>query len=192
MLLVGCSACEELMGFFVEPQPDVENPKTFTGREIAFSYPGNWKATASTLCEGEITARIVEIESAGNAYLAVQVFSPAMSLDPAELLEETTREMHMEISRVSGGLVNSGDGITTDVTRQLLGAVRPGKKRSLTVEVFGERVPHTIEIYAVELQNLSVVVLSTGADEDLRKLGPGYALVLDSLQLVAQPTPPSL
>jgi hypothetical protein len=191
VLLSGCSACEEVMGFFVEPKPDVENPKTFTGREIGFSYPGNWKATESTLSEGEIVARIVELESAGTAYLAIQVFRPAMPLDATELLDETTREMHMEISRISGGLVDSGDGITTDVTRQLLGAVRSGKRRSVSVTMLGERVPHTIEIYVAELEHLTVAVLSTGADEDLRKLEPGYAMVLDSLRLVPGLAPPS-
>ncbi|MBW2278067.1 MAG: hypothetical protein JRF63_11270 [Deltaproteobacteria bacterium] len=184
-LLAGCSSCEAVSGFFVEPAPELEHPQTYSGAEVAFYYPGNWKATESNLSDVGVTAKIIEVESAGNAYLAVQIFTPALPLDALELLDETTRAMHAEVSRMSGGLVRSGDGITTDVTRQLLGAVRAGKRRQLTLEVLGEQVPHTIEVYAVELAQLSVVVLTTGADEDMSRLGPGYAQVLDSLQLVA-------
>jgi len=188
--LLGCSSCEEVSGFFVEPAPELETPKTYSGAEVAFQYPGNWTARESNLSEPGITAKIVEVESAGNAYLAVQIFKPALPLEVTDLLDEMTRGMHAEIARLSGGLASSGDGVTQDVTRQLLGTIRPGKRRQISLQVLGEQVPHTIEAYVVELSQMTVCILSSGADDDMSRLGPGYAQVLDSLQVVAQPVLP--
>jgi hypothetical protein len=189
-LLAGCSTCSDISGFFVEPEPDLENPNTYGGAEVAFRYPGNWKATESILSELGVTAKIIELESPGNAYLAVQVFNPALPIDVSDMLDETTRMMQQEMARITGGLVTADHGVTVDCSRQLLGALRQGKRRSLSVEVLGERVPHTVEIYVVEISGYTIVVLTTGADEDMSRLGPGYALALDTLQVVAQPAAP--
>jgi hypothetical protein len=186
-LLSGCSSCGDVLGFFVEPTPDIDNPKQYARGGITFSYPGNWNLTQSALAEAGISIDIIEISSQGNAYMAVQVFTPALPLELTEILDETTKVMHEEVSRMTGGLVRSDDGTTRDVSRQVLGAVRPGLERQVTIEVLGERTPHTIEVYGAEFAAISVVVISSAADEDLHKIGPGYALVLDSLAVVGQP-----
>ncbi len=52
-----CEALEEVSGFLgFEPEPDLENPKTYKGDSISFSYPGNW-----TIDKGEVEEITVDL-----------------------------------------------------------------------------------------------------------------------------------
>ena len=169
---------------FGEPKPDVANKQTFSGEGLHFDYPGNWESQVEReTVEGGVTLTSIFVQAKrGNAMAIVQQFSPAVPVDYDMLVAEFVKGVQEGMPGFASAKQLDG-GQWPAINRTLVGADRPGRQVHYAAEVLGESVPHTVEIFFVELEDRTVVVYTQVPDEDRGKAVPGFDLLLDSLAM---------
>jgi hypothetical protein len=169
-------------GFFFEPKPDVDKPKSTSVAGLEVSYPGNWKTELASSRENGVEVDTLTIESSGNAIALVQVFQPAIEFDADEIHDIYLTELVSAAQATSKGMATlSRDGAPTPFTRTVLGQPAEGRAASHSITLLGERVPHKIETLHQNLPDRSVIVVVQAPTEDWARVEPGFALIYDSL-----------
>jgi hypothetical protein len=181
LLVVALLAVALLAAAGCERRPDVAHPKTFDEGGLSFAYPGNWKATARTLTQGEVTTRSITVESPGTALVMIEEFKPAVEVEAKTFVDEMLRHMDGLAGGKSRGLVRVEALATRPVQERILGATRSGQRYRFRMTALGEKVPHTIAAYRVTLDDRTLVLITQAADDDLRLVEPGFAQILGSV-----------
>lgn len=178
LALAPAAGCQLLMG---EPAADVANPKRYQGHGLAFDFPGNWTQTEETEVIEGIEMVTVSTESPGSSLAIVQQFRPSVPIALDDVLDDFTQGMRESLSEEMGGVVGMTDRSDSSVMHPLLGAPTEGRRKQYTLSLLGEKADHTVDMYAAELGDRSLIVYVQAADEDLEKATPGFELVLGSL-----------
>ena len=181
--LVGGAGCERVMGFFSEPQAQVDAPLRYEKDEISFLYPGNWTIAEEVAQENGFELRTINVESAGNALLMIQSFQPGVEFDLGAHLELTMGAMQEEVGKQVGGLVDSTRGEVTDFEREFLGAKRTGKKAAITITALGDKVSSSVALIGAVLEDRTVLLFTTIPDDDRARVEAGFDQVMTSLKL---------
>ncbi len=171
-------------GMFGEPTPDLDDKQRYAEHGLSFEYPGNWKTEVEQeqLPGGVSLTSITVSGKRGNAMTIVQQFQPAVPVDYDDLVGEFVVGVREAMPGfVEARQLDSGDWPT--IHRQLFGAEREGRKVRYAIELLGESVPHTVDIYFAELEDRLVVVYAQIPDEDRDKAMPGFNLIMDSIAL---------
>ena len=173
--VVGC-------GFFVEPTPDVDNPKQASAGGVEVKYPGNWKTSFESETIEGVEFSSLTIESSGNAIAVVQVFEPSVPLGAEEVFT-TYMEGVTEASKTEmGGLVDVGTQTATTVfSHDLFGQSVEGRTATYQLSMLGETVPHRIQTLHSTTDERTVVVVAQAPAEDWAKAEPGFELVYGSM-----------
>jgi hypothetical protein len=166
-----------------ERRPDLAHPKRFDEGGLAFAYPGNWKVSAETSATGAATIRSITVESPGNGLVMIEEFRPAIPVEPKEFIDSLLGHMKQLASGKTRGLVTIEGLASRPVQRQLLGEPRAGLRRTFRMAALGERVPHTVDGYSVALPDRTLVFVVQAPDEDRRLLEPGFARILDTVEV---------
>ena len=168
-------------GFFVEPAPDIDNPKTASAPGFTMSYPGNWKtSTEAEKIEG-FTVTTLTIESSGNALAMIQVYEPGIEMGAEEVFGLFMSGVQDASKEELGGMLNVNTGSSTAMTRTVIGEEWQGRKGQFTVTLLGEKVPSRIETLQHYAEERSVVVFLQAPSEDWAKAKPGFDQVMDTL-----------
>lgn len=174
-------------GLLGEPTPDLGSPNTVTAFGVGFRYPGNWKLEQSEEVTSDIKVATLTTESRGSGLAMVQIFKPGVPLDAADVLRSFLKELPGAVDETAVGSVAS---VTTqgseDVTRTIAGTTRAGKRSTFRIRVLSETVPHTLEVYAFALGDVSVAIYFQAADEDLAKAGLAFDHIASTLATEAQ------
>ncbi|MEM6292346.1 MAG: hypothetical protein AAGA54_13820 [Myxococcota bacterium] len=175
-LALGC-------GFFMEPTPDVDNPEQASAGAVEVKYPGNWKTSLETDTIEGVEFSSLTIESSGNAIAVVQVFEPAVPLEPDEVftmyMEGVTEASKTEM----GGLVDVGtQTATSPFSHDLLGSSVEGRTATYNLSMLGETVPHKIQTVHTSTDDYTVVVVAQAPAEDWAKAEPGFELIYGSMR----------
>ncbi len=171
-------------GFFIEPTPDVANPKTASVGGVEVSYPGNWKTELETSTQNGVEIGMLTIESSGNAVAMVQVFQPGPELGVDEVyglyldgLKEAAK------TEVGGVLTLESRGAPSSFSHALFGQPAEGRTGNHEISLLGEKVPHRFQTIHQELDERTVVVIVQAPTEDWAKVEPGFELVYDGLRV---------
>lgn len=180
--LAAAVACCAGLGcdFFIEPAPDVEHPKEFDLEGITISYPGNWKAVREVEKIEEITMTTATFESGGHATAIVQHMKPGIPVAGTDWAGEYMKGIQQASGEELGGLANVGESVKSPVTHSILGEEREGTRQVFNISLLGESVPHSLDLYPVELEDRTIIFLSQVATEDEAKARPAFDLILDS------------
>lgn len=181
--LVCGAGCERVMGFFSEPKAQVDAPLRYEKDEISFLYPGNWTIAEEVKQENGFELRTINVESAGNALLMIQSFTPGVEFDLAAHLELTMGAMQEEVGKQVGGLVDSTRGEVTDFEREFLGAKRTGKQAAITITALGDKVSSSVALIGAVLEDRTVLLFTTIPDDDRARVEAGFDQVMTSLKL---------
>lgn len=182
-LLVALVLGAHLAAAGCERRPDLAHPKRFDEGGLTFVYPGNWKVTTETTEEGAVRIRSVTVESPGNGIVMIEEFTPAVTVEAKQFLEELLGHMNKLAGGRTRGIVRVDGLASQPVTRRLLGEQRAGLRYRFQMAALGEKAPHTVEGYSATVQGRSLVVVAQAPDEDLRLVEPGFARILDSLEV---------
>jgi hypothetical protein len=181
--LVGGAGCERVLGFFSEPKAQVDAPLRYEKDGISFLYPGNWTIAEEVTQESGVELRTINVESAGNALLMIQSFTPGVEIDLGAHIELTMGAMQEEVGKQVGGLADSTRGAVTDFEREFLGAKRTGKKAAITITALGEKVPSSVALIGAVLEDRTVLLFTTIPDGDRASVEAGFDQVMASLKL---------
>ena len=96
-------------------------------------------------------------------------------------MADLTKEMRAETEGQIGGLVDYAQGDTKPIERMIHGSMRSGLESRFTLSLLGESVPHTAQLFPVELDDRVVLVFLQVADEDRAAHGAGFDMIVDSL-----------
>jgi hypothetical protein len=174
-------ACGSLAcGLFGEPKADVDNPKRYAANGIVFDYPGNWSAKDETETIEGIELHTVEVESSGSALAIVNQYRPGFEIDIDEVADDLVEAMREGLGTL-GKVVSLSPGSQREVEHEIVGAVRYGRERAFDSTALGEKVPHTVRIFPIELDDRTVVLYLQSADEDRAKANPGFDLLLRTI-----------
>jgi hypothetical protein len=175
---------EDIRAFFVEPKPDVAAPLRYQGDLVTFDHPGNWSLRQEDGSESGIRLCSVTVESKGSAQVIVQIFEPAMDIDPDEAATSFLEGIQGQLSGGWTQLLKTGEGQILEVQGTVLGIAGPGKRIHLPLRIASERMPFTIEQWIRKTDRLTVIVTTMVADEDRVRVEPGFDLVKNSLAAV--------
>ena len=168
-LVLGCvvlSACGE-------PKVDLDNPKHYSGRGIAFDYPGNWEVTGDQdMGDG---VYFITIESPGDAVVMVHRLPEAVAMDIRTFAEELAKKAQQEVP--IGELSPSRFGKV-----QKLGLYE-GMKEECVLSLLGERLPLLRTYYRRVDADVSWHITTQVAKEDVKTVRKGFQLVVRSLKL---------
>ncbi len=188
LTVAGAAACTDLV--LSEPAPDVAKPKHVRAMSVAFDYPGNWRLEQDERSLGETIVNEMTLDGAGSAIVLIHVFRPALDIRAMEMMKIVRDSIIESIDGVVGTLVNATGGQEVDAFRTFLGGARKGRLAHMTFAMLGVKVPHTLEVYTFETDNLTVAVAMQSADEDRKKAEPAFALIEKSFRLLVPVTAP--
>ena len=175
--LTGC----ELLA--IEPTADVDNPIDYSGHDLSFQHPGNWKRSEeSEVLEG-IEMVTISVESPGSTLAVVQQFRPAVPVELESVMVDFTEGMREGLQEEVGGVIDMTEKSTSTVTHAMLGQDREGRRKQYSLSLLGESADHTVDVYAAEFEDRSIIVYLQTADEDRKKSEPGLELVLSTLSV---------
>lgn len=177
------AGCDRVAGFFSEPRAQVDSPQHYEKDAISFSYPGNWTVREETSNESGMDLRTINVESAGNALLMIQSFTPAVEVDLAQHMEITMKAMEEEVGKQVVGMASGARGAVTDFERTFLGERRTGKRAAITITVVGQKVPSSVALLGATLADRTVLLFTTIPDQDRANVEPGFDQVIDSLRV---------
>jgi hypothetical protein len=180
---VPAAGCEEVIGFFREPTPDVDDPRAYSRHGLRFSYPGNWAVEeAATEKVAHVTVRTLNVESKGHALAVVQVYTPALELELDDYARDLLGGMNEELKSGWKRLLRTGRARSSDFHDRFLGARRRGRRIRLPIRLATERQPMTIEVRTAAVKAGTVAMMTIIADEDRRRVRPGFELIRASLR----------
>ncbi len=181
---VGVTTLGSGCDFFGEPTPDLTNKQHFAGKLVEFDYPGNWKSSVQTETTNGIEIIGASVQSSGAALVIVQTFSVAVPLTPSELLPGFIDGMKRSDAGALLTVQQDGQSDDAKLSKDILGATREGRRLKYTIGVGGVNVAHTVDIYLVELADISIVVYCQAPDSDVAKVSPAFDAVLSSLKRI--------
>jgi hypothetical protein len=158
--------------------PDVEQRTAVDTERISFEVPGNWTHTVENSDIDGMVMDQHEVDTQGNAFLAVTVYGTPAALSPGELADMYLEALPAEM----GGLAVNESG-RSPTTRTLSGGPASGLEVGFSVEVLGVAAPHTLVVYTLQSAENSATILIQVPDDERAREQPGIDLVLDSLEL---------
>ena len=167
---------------FIEPAPNVDQPKTYSDHGVTYDYPGNWKVSEESMNEGGTEITTITVESPGSTIAIVQVFDSPIDIEMDMLVDEFQKGMSSALSAQFGGIVTVEQRDRVPTERNILGGSREGRKARFDVAILGEKVPHTVDLYGMKLTERTIALYLQAPDEDVEKVKPGFDLVLDTLR----------
>ena len=162
-----------------ETAPDVASPQTWSGSGLSFDYPGNWSAEAET----SAGFQSVTVESTGSTMVIVQIYEPGTDLSLDVFAPIFVTEMQKAMAEIAGGMIDLEPPKLTTSSRAIAGATRDARTGAFEVELFGIKVPHTIDMYMIDRSSGPILIYVQAPDEDRPTSLPGIDQVLDSMKI---------
>jgi hypothetical protein len=164
-----------------EPPADLSARNTYDQHGVRFEYPGNWRLAEEVTTGEGVEARLLTIETPGDAVVLIHDIRPPSAMTLAEFSSTYQQGMRDQLQGVTGGLLELTDLGSEPLTRSLLGQEVAGVRERYTIFVLGKSIPHTLDLYPANGGEHTVVVVTQVADEDRRQVELGFDLILDTL-----------
>ena len=151
-----------------ERKAQVNKPQAYDYQQLAFSYPGNWEVTEDETTED---LRYAFVETPGDAITILQIYEPDFSLSIQEYAENFSTS-----AREATPYGEVSEGIFTELTSESL-------KETFIITVLGVEVPHERRIVRKAFSGGICFMVFQVAEEDLKKVQPGFQLIERTLSL---------
>lgn len=167
--------CILLLFFSCERAVDITKTRFYEKNNISFTYPKVWKVANDEEKNGY---RNIFVESPGNSIFIIQVLdkSNALTLEEYSKLFSTNA---IEATPVA----NRSKGNFTEFEINVNNNVLKGIQEDFSVSLLNQNIPHISKYYRLDTDEKVVYLISQTSIEDLKKVEPGFDLIIKSLSL---------
>lgn len=158
-----------------------DEAKAYAEHGLSFSHRASWDLETERDDTSGVELVIITVDGPDSALAMIEQFRPKIAIDAAELMATLTQEMRVEAEGQIGGLVGYEQRGTKSITRKILGAERNGLESQFSISLLGEQVPHTAQLFPIELDDRTIIVFLQVADEDRAAHAAGFDTIVDSL-----------
>ena len=166
--LIGIVGCEKIA--------DISDPLKYEKENLNFLYPRNWKVSEDIQDKNGL--RYLFVESPASAILATQIYSKANASSLREFAEWYSSQRNDEIA--IGDIEKTS---FSTVEKIVSNHKTKGLREEFTITLLGIDTPHTCEYYIVNSGNKVAFLVSQSATEDLKKVKPGFDLILKTFMV---------
>ena len=166
--LIGIVGCEKIA--------DISDPLKYEKENLNFLYPRNWKVSEDIQDKNGL--RYLFVESSGSAILATQIYSKADASSLREFAEwySSARNDEIAIGDIEKTSFSTVEKIVSNHKTK-------GLREEFAITLLGIDIPHTCEYYIVNSGNKVAFLVSQSATEDLKKVKPGFDLILKTFMV---------
>lgn len=171
---VSCAGIEKIINLPKREQKEIV-AKTYEKNGLSFSHPDNWQVSEDEILEEG--ARFVNVEDSDNSLFLITLFPSDSFVDLDAYAENFTSSIssNMPVGKVS-------EPKKSIINRTINNQNYQGIQYKYSAVLLGQSVPHTANIFSVELRKSSAIVVIQAPDADWKAADKEFQVIFDSLK----------